>query len=332
MLRGDIVKDDSGSDAVFTETSQMTAAKVMDVIARLPRCGGQAADAVSACTQVKMEDAPSLLNIPKSECPGISICLPKHKRPKSWSSMEDPVVLLERNLYGHPLAGFFKGKASARKFYWNTVGKQFLKLGMFFVNREKGLFLSVYVDDIKLVGKKQNIDPVWKILMKHVDLDEPTSFFDHVYLGCIQRECETSKDIVENYRNMFESRISAGAKEKLPNSGRPDANIYTWSYDMEGHAKKCVERYCELANKTTQQLYKVTTPCTDYHQFVNSTLHTSHFLVGSNLMTRTCVAQAQVWRAQRTFHTNSCVIFVRSCCVFDSPRLSLPLLALRFLS
>ena len=36
---------------------------------------------------------------------------------------------------------------------------------------------------------------------------------------------------------------------------------------MEGHAKKCVERYCELANKTTQQLYKVSTPCLDDHHF-----------------------------------------------------------------
>ena len=36
---------------------------------------------------------------------------------------------------------------------------------------------------------------------------------------------------------------------------------------MEGHAKKCVERYCELANKTTQQLYKVCTPCIDDHHF-----------------------------------------------------------------
>ena len=35
---------------------------------------------------------------------------------------------------------------------------------------------------------------------------------------------------------------------------------------MEGHAKKCVERYCELANKTTEQLYKVSTPCI-YDQF-----------------------------------------------------------------
>ena len=36
---------------------------------------------------------------------------------------------------------------------------------------------------------------------------------------------------------------------------------------MEGHAKTCVERYCELANKTTQQFYKVATPCMDDHQF-----------------------------------------------------------------
>ena len=58
VLRGDIVKDDCGAYAVFTEqgssASQMTAAKVMDVMARLPDCDGQAADAISAYTQVKM--------------------------------------------------------------------------------------------------------------------------------------------------------------------------------------------------------------------------------------------------------------------------------------
>ena len=57
VLRGDTVKDDSGSYAVFTEqgssASQMTAAKVMDIISRLPGCDGQAADAVSAYTQIK---------------------------------------------------------------------------------------------------------------------------------------------------------------------------------------------------------------------------------------------------------------------------------------
>ena len=102
VLRGDIVKDDSGSYAVFTEqgssASQMTAAKVMDIISRLPGCAGQAADAVSAFSHVKMEDAPKLFKIPKLECPDIWIRLPRHKWPKSWSSIEDPVVHVDRNL------------------------------------------------------------------------------------------------------------------------------------------------------------------------------------------------------------------------------------------
>ena len=95
-------------NAVFTEqgssASQMTAAKIMDITHRLPSCDGQAADAVSAYTQVKMEDAHKLLKIPKSECPDIWIRLPRHEWPKSWSSMEDPIVPLVRNLHGHPVA------------------------------------------------------------------------------------------------------------------------------------------------------------------------------------------------------------------------------------
>ena len=123
----------------------------------------------------------------------------------------------------------------------------------------------MYVDDIKLAGKKHNLDPMWKLLNKEVDLGEPTSFLDHVYLGCTQRQCQISKDIVDNCRTMFESRISAGGLEKLPFS--QNTRISSWSYDMAGHAKKCVERYCELANKSTQQLCKVSTPCIDDHHF-----------------------------------------------------------------
>ena len=53
------------SAAVFTEqgssASHVTAAKVMGMLSRLPGCAGQAADAVSVYTQVKMEDASTLL-------------------------------------------------------------------------------------------------------------------------------------------------------------------------------------------------------------------------------------------------------------------------------
>ena len=136
----------------------------------------------------------------------------------------------------------------------------FLNWECFFVNGARGPFLSVYVDDIKLAGKIENIEPTWKFLMEDVDLREPTSFLDHVYLGLhSKRVSNISKDIVRNYRDMFESRISAEPKEKRPTrgSGKLDAEtISSWSSDMEGHAKKCVERYCELANKTTNSYTK----------------------------------------------------------------------------
>ena len=85
-------------------------------------------------------------------------------------------------------------------------------------------------------------DPMWKVLMNVVDLGEPTSCLGHVHLECTQRECETSKDIVGNYRDMFESKISAGATEKLPCSARLDSNISTWSFDMLGHALRTGEQ------------------------------------------------------------------------------------------
>ena len=98
MLRRGTVKDDAGTCAVFTEqgssASQMTAVTIMDVIARLPGCDGQAADAASACTQVKLEDAGRLLKISKSECPDVWMRLPRHKGPTSLEKLKIPWYLL----------------------------------------------------------------------------------------------------------------------------------------------------------------------------------------------------------------------------------------------
>ena len=73
--------------------------------------------------------------------------------------MEDPVVLVERNLYGHPLARLLWERQFEKillMYGWEKVSN----LECLFVHREKRLFLSVYVDDIKLAGKKQHIDPM----------------------------------------------------------------------------------------------------------------------------------------------------------------------------
>ena len=154
VFRGDTVKDDSGSYAVFTEqgssASQMTAAKVMDIISRLPGCAGQAADAVSAYVRSKWKMLQNYRKFPKSECPDIWIRLPRHKWPKSWSSMEDPVVLLERSLHGHPLARLLWERQNPLEI---RLGKS-SKLGMLIRTPWRGLFLSVYVDDIKIGWKE----------------------------------------------------------------------------------------------------------------------------------------------------------------------------------
>ena len=73
--------------------------------------------------------------------------------------MEDPVVPLKLFLYGHPPAALLRERQSGKVQkengwektpYWECL----------FVNRENGLFLSVYKDDFKMERKKQNLDPM----------------------------------------------------------------------------------------------------------------------------------------------------------------------------
>ena len=85
--------------------------------------------------------------------------------------------------------------------------------------------------------------------MTLVDVGEPTSFLDHVYLGCTQRECKSNESIIDEKRTTFESRISAGATEKLPGwekiSPRTRSlGLTTWKDDVANLAtkmSKCTE-------------------------------------------------------------------------------------------
>ena len=126
VLRGDSVTYDSGAHAVFTEqgssASQVTSAKVTDVVARLPGCAGQVADAMSAYTQARMEDAAKLLKITESEFPDVWIRLPEHKWPKSWSNIEDPVVF-STTFVRTPTRRLFVGKTVRRSSSGNLMGK-----------------------------------------------------------------------------------------------------------------------------------------------------------------------------------------------------------------
>ena len=109
----------------------MVAAKSLDVVARMLGMAGSAADCVSAYTQVKNADMARLLKLPRNKCPVVWIRIPKDRWPKWWheKGLEDPVVPLLVNLYGHPLAGLLWG--SIWKKSSSKEGGQVTLLGMY---------------------------------------------------------------------------------------------------------------------------------------------------------------------------------------------------------
>ena len=78
------------------------------------------------------------------------------------------------------------GKAIWENFVETWFGEN-SKLGMSLCSSWKRIILICVCGWHKMAGKKHNIDPMWKVLNKEVDLREPTSFLDHENLGCTQR-------------------------------------------------------------------------------------------------------------------------------------------------
>ena len=93
------------------------------------------------------------------------------------------MILLERNLYGRPLAGCYGKDRQFEEVLLELGWEKVPHWECLFVRRKQGSLLSVYMDDTKMAGEQQNMAPVWKKWMKHVDIDEPTSFLDHEYFG-----------------------------------------------------------------------------------------------------------------------------------------------------
>ena len=110
------------------------------------------------------------------------------------------------------------------------------------------------VDDIEMAGRTQNITRMWAKVQKKVDLEDPVSLLDLVYLGCTQRAAQGNTRIVMEKQKLLSKNVEIG--EQNPKD----------ITDTHGQAQKCVERCCELAHKMDDQLHKVSTPCLDDHQ------------------------------------------------------------------
>ena len=127
------------------------------------------------------------------------------------------------------------------------------------------LFLSVYVDDFKLVGRKENRDKGWKLIRTEIDLDDPTPFGD--YLGCGQHEMQYQSAIHDAKYDLFLHFFHRGSENKQEETPSvfpaKDRKVAGYAYCMTGFAEQCVERYLELANVAETSLRKYATPCID---------------------------------------------------------------------
>ena len=109
------------------------------------------------------------------------------------------------------------------------------------------VFLSVYVDDVKMAGKNSDKPKMWATLQNKVDLNDPVSFLDQVCLGCTQRAAQVNTRIVMEEQKMFSKLISADTDVDTGENSPKD--VTAWSYGMQSHAQNRGERYWKVAHR-----------------------------------------------------------------------------------
>ena len=96
--------------------------------------------------------------------------------------------------------------------------------------------------------------------------------FDHVHLKCTQRECQANESTIDQKKRNVQVTNFRYSNWKVTSVGKT-----SWK---DGHmilrhgrtSQKYVEMYCELTNKKTEQLYTVSTPCLDDHNWKKDNL------------------------------------------------------------
>ena len=92
-----------------------------------------------------------------------------------------------------------------------------------FVNRSQQLFLSVYVDDFKMAGKRENIGGMWdKITKAGLEIDPPVPLHNNVYLGCGQEDVTTEHRLVSIKNEMLTRLMNAEVKNGISSSSETD--------------------------------------------------------------------------------------------------------------
>ena len=148
---------------------------------------------MTACTQVEMNDAPDLLRLSEADCPMVSIRPPRSRRPKSWDTIEDQVVPLERVIYGRPLAELWWVTAIRKYFCWR-IEQKVPEWECWYLHRKNVLFLSLCVDVLNIGIAQEKLSNMWAKPKRKVGLEDPKPFINQVYLACAQREVQVNNE------------------------------------------------------------------------------------------------------------------------------------------
>ena len=181
---------------------------------------------------------------------------------KSWKIIEDPVVPLERNLNGHPLAAFF-GKEKVQRCYLKRDGKMYQHENVFTCTRSPDYFCRcMWV--WKNVGKADHGSQVENSAIEF-DFEDPTASIDQARKErqrLIPKRFNPKPGCSRGWQRQW--RLTKKIRRKKIFIGK---DHFFCSCDMEGHAETCVVRYCELSKKDVSSLQRVATSCIDDHRY-----------------------------------------------------------------
>ena len=178
--------NEEGHRAVVLEqgasASQMAAAEILDTISKLFGVAGETTDAISSCTQGKMTEAPRWLPMLDKKMS----CIFDH----NFNDKDQKVAIILNTQWDflkdiHIVTHWpaFFGEENFEEVIFEKEWGNLPTWECLHAHKKLGLFSSVNVDDVKMLGKKQNIDSIWKTKQKDTDLERNQPWRSNAILG-----------------------------------------------------------------------------------------------------------------------------------------------------
>ena len=271
VLRGDFVKYDSGSFAVFTEqgssASQMTAAMIMDIISRLPGCEWTSSRrSISLYPSKRWKMLTNYSKFSNRSVQTFGFVYPRHKWPRNHGPVWKTQSFLLKGICMVILWQDYYGKGNPRKSFWSMAGRKFQigSVSLYIVKKDYS-YLCMWMTYNWLERNKILIrcgkDSTKKLILGR------TNIFPG---SCILKMHSTTMPNKQRYCGQLQNHVRIanfrlGSREITIHSKSSYFFMVLW---YGGVMQRNVwSDIVSWQNKTTQQLYKVSTLCIDDHHF-----------------------------------------------------------------